>query len=304
MELMEDGASKSVVKPTEKKWPPIKINDFGDYMRDVLEANRKYRYCCIQNQFSDLPSGLVKSVKEATKQKNADKNRCNTIYPYDKNRVKLDTTSAGKYFKGDYINASYIQGSTNYKEYIIAQNPRTNTVNDFWIMIWQERISYCVMITNEHETYLRYWPTLTEKSVTFADLDIVLLERLDYRFFQKYKLAVSRKGQTREICVLHYHSWQDYDMILSKKKLLPFISFLQSIPHYSAPVLFHCRDGTGRCGSVVLCDMVLRSLPVTGMVDIFHTAMVLMKSRVNAISNLEQYILVHWIIRDFLGKFY
>ena len=117
----------------------------------------------------------------------------------DKNRVKLDTTSAGKYFKGDYINASYIQGSTNYKEYIIAQNPRTNTVNDFWIMIWQERISYCVMITNEHETYLRYWPTLTEKSVTFADLDIVLLERLDYRFFQKYKLAVSRKGQTREV---------------------------------------------------------------------------------------------------------
>ena len=30
-------------------------------------------------------------------------------------------------------------------------------------------------------------------------------------------------------------------MDLARTKLLPFISFLQSVPHYTAPVLFHCR---------------------------------------------------------------
>ena len=117
----------------------------------------------------------------------------------DRNRVKLDQSFAGKFFKGDYINASYIQGSTNYKEYIIAQNPRANTVDDFWIMIWQERISYCVMVTDEQGEYFRYWPRVNEKCLTYGDLNITLDERLDYTVFQKYTLTVRRKDQTREV---------------------------------------------------------------------------------------------------------
>ncbi|XP_063923751.1 receptor-type tyrosine-protein phosphatase alpha-like isoform X2 [Zophobas morio] len=299
IELMENGAQRWTFKPGEKHWPPVKITDFGDYISDVFDPNRQFRYCYIQNQFSDLPSGFIKSAIEARKQKNADKNRC-----YDRNRVKLDQSFAGKFFKGDYINASYIQGSTNYKEYIIAQNPRANTVDDFWIMIWQERISYCVMVTDEQGEYFRYWPRVNEKCLTYGDLNITLDERLDYTVFQKYTLTVRRKDQTREIFIVHYHSWQDNDMDLARTKLLPFISFLQSVPHYTAPVLFHCRDGAGLSGTVVLCDIVLRSIPMTGVIDMYHAAKELMKSRVNAISHLDQYILTHWIIKDFLEKFY
>ncbi|KAJ3642755.1 hypothetical protein Zmor_025512 [Zophobas morio] len=303
-ELMENGAQRWTFKPGEKHWPPVKITDFGDYISDVFDPNRQFRYCYIQNQFSDLPSGFIKSAIEARKQKNAGKNRCCGIYPYDRNRVKLDQSFAGKFFKGDYINASYIQGSTNYKEYIIAQNPRANTVDDFWIMIWQERISYCVMVTDEQGEYFRYWPRVNEKCLTYGDLNITLDERLDYTVFQKYTLTVRRKDQTREIFIVHYHSWQDNDMDLARTKLLPFISFLQSVPHYTAPVLFHCRDGAGLSGTVVLCDIVLRSIPMIGVIDMYHAAKELMKSRVNAISHLDQYILTHWIIRDFLEKFY
>ncbi|XP_063923725.1 receptor-type tyrosine-protein phosphatase C-like isoform X4 [Zophobas morio] len=304
IELMENGAQRWTFKPGEKHWPPVKITDFGDYISDVFDPSRKYRYCYIQNQFSDLPSGFIKSATEGRKQKNADKNGRSEIYPYDRNRVKLDKSFAGKYFKGDYINASYIQGSTNYKEYIIAQNPRANTVDNFWIMIWQERIRYCVMVTYEQEEYFRYWPSVNEKRVTYADLNITIDELLDHTIFQKYTLTVQRKNQTREIYIVHYNSWQENDMDLARTKLLPFISFLQSVPHYTAPVLFHCRNGAGLSGTVVLCDIVLRSIPMTGMIDMYHTARVLMKSRVNAISHLDQYILTHWIIRDFLEKFY
>ena len=52
IELMENGAQRWTFKPGEKHWPPVKITDFGDYISDVFDPNRKYRYCYIQNQFS------------------------------------------------------------------------------------------------------------------------------------------------------------------------------------------------------------------------------------------------------------
>ena len=33
------------------------------------------------------------------------------------------------------------------RAYIATQGPMTNTVNDFWTMVWQERSSAIVMIT-------------------------------------------------------------------------------------------------------------------------------------------------------------
>ena len=37
------------------------------------------------------------------------------------------------------------------KTYLATQGPLPNTINDFWLMVWQERSQLILMITHEEE---------------------------------------------------------------------------------------------------------------------------------------------------------
>ena len=64
-----------------------------------------------------------------------------------------------------YINANYINSSTSRNDqlFIATQGPLESTVENFWRMVDQERISLIVMLTHTKEhTKVKchqYWPT-------------------------------------------------------------------------------------------------------------------------------------------------
>lgn len=92
----------------------------------------------------------------------------------------------------DYINANYIKlvnNDTNIsprskpvphsKIYIATQGPLSNTVNDFWWMVWQENSDCIVMATKEIERgknkCYRYWPTDEQKSLVFGCIEVKIV---------------------------------------------------------------------------------------------------------------------------------
>ena len=83
------------------------------------------------------------STAVALKQANAEKNRYRNVLPYDDYRVKLNQLPGDPF--SDYINASYIDGYQIAREFIAAQGPTTNTVGDFWRMIWERDIKGTVL---------------------------------------------------------------------------------------------------------------------------------------------------------------
>lgn len=74
------------------------------------------------------------------------KNRHQDIMPYDVNRVVLQSG------KDDYINASYVEELSPYCPRLIAtQAPLTGTAADFWLMVYEQKVSLVVMLVSEQE---------------------------------------------------------------------------------------------------------------------------------------------------------
>lgn len=66
------------------------------------------------------------------------------ILCYDKTRVKLDPPNSSG---NDYINASFVDGYKHRNAYICCQGPLDKTVNDFWLMVWQQEVRLILMTT-------------------------------------------------------------------------------------------------------------------------------------------------------------
>lgn len=74
------------------------------------------------------------------------KNRHQDIMPYDRNRVVLRSG------KDDYINASRVEDLSPYCPALIAtQAPLLGTAADFWLMIYEQKVSVVVMLVSEQE---------------------------------------------------------------------------------------------------------------------------------------------------------
>ncbi|XP_067931849.1 tyrosine-protein phosphatase 99A-like isoform X2 [Watersipora subatra] len=78
---------------------------------------------------------------------NSNKNRSLSFIPLDNSsRVKLPKVAGEN--GSDYINATYLHGHFQNKEFIVTQHPAAHTEYDFWRMVWDQNSMTIVMLTN------------------------------------------------------------------------------------------------------------------------------------------------------------
>ncbi|KAJ8040273.1 Receptor-type tyrosine-protein phosphatase T [Holothuria leucospilota] len=254
------------------------------------------------DQWSSLPQDLTQPATVALKNENKPKNRYRNIIAYDEHRVVLELIEGDNF--SDYVNASYIKGFQNEKAYIASQGPTTNSIVDFWRMIWQEDIHKISMVANVIEEgrmkCLHYWPTLGDEPIEEGDFIISTISETEKDSYTLRKLQLENKEVgTRELYMFHFTEWPDRDVPADASTLIRYIRDIHALKTEGPDtILVHCSAGAGRTGVFMAIDTQLQRATLKGDVDVFNYALEMRKARPWMVQMPIQYIFIHEAILE------
>lgn len=207
--------------------------------------------------------------KIAIAAENVEKNRYTNVLPYDQNRVMLHSSSGDSF--SDYINASPVRVDEAHRRYILSQGPVSESVADFWQMIYENEVPAIVMLNRLYEGNMlkceKYFPTADHPNLNFDDYTITLdnEEAMDNFIVRRLKLVKSGSETVFPVLHVQYTEWPDFGVPESTEIFLHMLNYIKgekvlTEKDSDAPVVVHCSAGIGRSGTFVLVDAVLRMI--------------------------------------------
>lgn len=206
---------------------------------------------------------------------NKNKNRYDDVLANEDTRVRLND------LKNDYINANHIKyNNTNYNINIIStQAPLPHTIRDFWKMVWDQKTSVIVMLTDfiENNTIKsdKYWENqeivyLPEETINNTYIKLLIScdtyeknnqssdsyqsssEELSNSNQDNYfinEITITDGNETRIIHHIQYIKWGDNKIPTSCEDIKSIIRLLDIDDN----IIVHCSASIGRTGTFIAC---------------------------------------------------
>lgn len=224
--------------------------------------------------------------------------RYKNIKPYSYNRVPIKNSST-------FINASWI--NLPYKNAFIAtQAPIKNTIEDFWTMIWENKVNLIIMLCNviekNKEKSTRYW----DKNIKMDKFILEYEGKKEYSknlINRKFKLINKKDNTFIEVTQLQYLGWPDHGVPQTEEITTLFIAIFKMIDDLKkdSPVVVHCSAGVGRTGTFISLYNIYKEIgkqindnsKEEIVFSIFNLVRKLKEMRIKSVENVEQYKLIY-----------
>ncbi|CAL1577606.1 unnamed protein product [Knipowitschia caucasica] len=304
--LEEQGEQTVVLLPRSpspsKRYFPIPL--------DALEEEYRIRSAddgkLFREEFNSLPCYYHHgSFEEASREHNREKNRYPNILPYDHSRVVLSHIDGHPC--SDYINASYIDGFKEKNKFIAAQGPKLETLADFWRMIWEQKTSTIVMLTNlkerKEEKCYQYWPDKgcwMYGNIRVSMDDVTVLVDYTVRKFCVQYQGTDGLRAPRLVTQLHFTSWPDFGVPFTPIGMLKFLKKVKNInPSYAGPIVVHCSAGVGRTGTFIVIDSMIDMMHMEQRLDVFGFVSRIREQRCQLIQTDMQYSFIYQALLEY-----
>ncbi|KAM3855913.1 receptor-type tyrosine-protein phosphatase eta [Vipera latastei] len=279
----------------------LKVENYESYFKKQKADSN----CGFAEEYEDLrPVGANQPKFAAELSENKGKNRYNNVLPYDISRVKL---SIPNHPTDDYINANYMPGYNAKKEFIAAQGPLPNTVQDFWRMIWEKKIYTVVMLTKCIEQGRtkceEYWPN--KQSKNYGDIMVAMTSEISLPEWtiRDFSIEQSDSPESHPVRQFHFTAWPDHgvpettDLLISFRHLVH--EFMKQKPP-SSPTLVHCSAGVGRTGTFIAIDRLIQQMEMENTVDVYGTVYDLRMHRSLMVQTEDQYVFLNHCVMDII----
>uniref|UniRef100_A0A8C6VMG1 protein-tyrosine-phosphatase n=1 Tax=Naja naja TaxID=35670 RepID=A0A8C6VMG1_NAJNA len=261
-----------------------------EQLKDIVASSH-----LLQTEFMEIPMNFV-NPKEIDIPSHGTKNRYKTILPNPVSRVYLKPRNPVDALS-TYINANYIRGyAGKEKAFIATQGPMINTVNDFWLMVWQEDSPVIVMITKlkeKNEKCVLYWP---EKRGIYGKVEVLVDNVQECENYTIRNLTLKQGNLSRNVKHYWYTSWPDHKTPVSAQPLLQLMLDVEEDKKASTdrgPIIVHCSAGIGRTGCFIATAIGCHQLREEGAVDALSIVCQLRLDRGGMVQTSEQYEFVH-----------
>nr|ACH42087.1 predicted protein tyrosine phosphatase [Crassostrea gigas] len=188
IELKENETENVYYNQTQICHKDIKILDiFASIQWLEKDSDKEFH-----KEFKSIPYGEQpdKLCTAGKLPENIPKNRFKTTFPYDHSRIILRYQDKSQ----DYINANFIKSTYKTPAYIASQGPKSNTIDDFWQMVWQEDVYVIAMVTSllegEKVKCAKYWPEITGSQTKANKMCILLESEKTYSSFLIHQLRL------------------------------------------------------------------------------------------------------------------
>uniref|UniRef100_A0A8C8SNJ2 Receptor-type tyrosine-protein phosphatase eta n=1 Tax=Pelusios castaneus TaxID=367368 RepID=A0A8C8SNJ2_9SAUR len=279
----------------------IRVENFESYFKKQQADSN----CGFAEEYEELrPVGVHQPKFAAELVENRGKNRYNNVLPYDISRVKLLIQN---HPTDDYINANYMPGYNSKKEFIAAQGPLPNTLQDFWRMIWEKNIYAIVMLTKCVEQGRtkceEYWPekgTRDYGNVTVTLISEFVLPEWTIRDFSVEDTNATESHPVRQF---HFTSWPDHGVPETTDLLINFRHLVQESMRQNppdSPTLVHCSAGVGRTGTFIAIDRLIQQMEMENTSDVYGVVYDLRMHRPLMVQTEDQYIFLNQCVLDII----
>lgn len=226
---------------------------------------------------------------------NPDRNRYKDVFCQDETRVVLKWPPGST---NDYIHANWasIRGE---KRFICSQGPTENTIDDFWRMIWEQKIRVIVMLCNVVEQGKKkceqYYPEKPEDPpiITASNIIIKNTGRTEVeKLHTVSSLDVTVNGETFSVRHYFWSNWPDRGV---PSDIMVCLRLLARIKAFS-PILVHCSAGIGRTGTIVGLEMCLQLILSGEPLSMQNVVRHLRACRHGSVQTDVQYLYMHRVM--------
>eukprot|EP00049_Salpingoeca_infusionum_P016342 m.332970 g.332970 ORF g.332970 m.332970 type:complete len:4476 (-) comp16062_c0_seq1:606-14033(-) len=258
-------------------------------------------------EYDSIETGAEFPRTASLSERNRQKNRYANILAYDHSRVRLSVLGGDP--STDYINANYIDGYSVPRYYIAAQGPLPTTVLDFWRMLWEQRASCIVMVTNLEEKGRikchQYWPDRVGDTLQLTtNMGIRFEQQEDFADFVVRTLTVYVGQQSRVVIQYHYVSWPDHGVPDSSAGTLQLLRKAKAVRNQpgAGPMVVHCSAGVGRTGTFIAIDYNLDKAALEKSVDVQRSLNLMRRQRNTMVQTEGQYAFIYTTLCDELSS--